>query len=74
MEIKSNESAQSDVEMKSSSEQEIKPKKQKEAKHSPKAKRELDDLKQVSCIFYYNRIVIVLFEYFILIFIFIIDF
>lgn len=48
MEIKSNDSAQSDVEMKSSSEQETKPKKPKEAKHSPKVKRELDDLKQVS--------------------------
>lgn len=48
MEIKSNDSAQSDVEMKSSPEQETKPKKPKEAKHSPKVKRELDDLKQVS--------------------------
>lgn len=47
MEIKSNESALSDVEMKSSSEQETKPKKQRESKHSPKVKRELDDLKQL---------------------------
>ena len=50
MEVRSHDSAQSDVEMKSSSEQETKPKKPKEAKHSPKVKRELDDLKQVSCV------------------------
>lgn len=58
MEVKSNESEQSDVEMKSSSEQETKPKKPKELKHSPKAKRELDDLKQVSCNNFYSIVFI----------------